>query len=201
MTLADKIVTYSSVFSPILPLLFCWKKLSRYQIVITAFIVTSFTVDLVTTFLVRANITFLHIYGLIESLLLIYFYTLVIHHPRLSFRAIASIFTLLYVLNSWMLEWGQFNAYGRSAECVLIIALALRLFYQFYRDEEDIFIERSPMFWINVALITYFAGALFSFLLSQKILTGPMPWILHNISNILKNGILAVALWRIKPTP
>lgn len=201
MTLADKVVTYSSVFSPILPLLFCWKRLNRHEIVITGFILFSFSVDLVTTYLVRANIPFLHVYGLGESLLLIYFFSLVLRTPgKLSFWLIAVLFTILYVLDSWLLEWGQFNSYGRSGECVLIIVLSLLLFYQFYRDEDDIFIERSPLFWINVSLITYFSGALFSFLLSEKILSGPMPWILHNISNILKNVILAVALWRIKPT-
>jgi hypothetical protein len=206
MTLTDKIITYGSVFSPMIPLLFCWKKkLSRYQIVIILFITFSFTSDLYCTFLHRwifghsVNTPFLHAYGLIEALILIYFYSLILKPINKWLLPVAIIFSLAYLLDSFYLEYGGFNAYGRSLECVLIITFSLMLFFEFYNNEVDIFIDRSPLFWINVALITYFSGALFSFLLSKKILSGPLPWVPHNISNILKNIILGVAVWRIKP--
>jgi hypothetical protein len=76
--------------------------------------------------------------------------------------------------------------------------LAFSLFYQFYKEENDIFIDQSPLFWMNIAILTYFSGAFFSFILSKEILSGPLPWMLHNVCNALKNILFSIALWKIR---
>lgn len=199
MTSVDYVLWYGSVFSPLVPLWFARKKLLPYQSTIVLFILVSFTADLATRYLIEGrNYWLLHIYGFIEAGLLFYFFALVISRLKRLIYGLALLYLAFYCVNSFAWEWNMFNANARTAEAVVMIVLSVLLLHQFYKNEEDIFIDRSPLFWINIAILTYFAGAFFSFILSAEILLGTqMSWRLHNFSNILKNLLLAVALWRI----
>ena len=196
MTNWDYFFVYSSVFSPLIPLLFLLK--GRYNgllRIIILFISLSFLTDLVSVFLFGNNYTVLHLYGLLEALILFWFFNRVIKNQKwIPFLAIA--FSVFYLINSIWFEWGVFNTIGRSVECLIMIFLSLRLFYQFFKLEEDIFIDRSPIFWITIGVLVYFSGAFFTFTLSKYILTDVPFWILHNISNVLKNVFLAIGLWK-----
>jgi hypothetical protein len=199
MAIPDYVLWYGSVFSPLIPLWFVRKKLVPYQRTIVLFILASFTTDLVTTFLLKQNnYWLLHIYGFIEAGLLFWFYAQVINRKKLIY-GLAFLYLAYYVANSLTWEHVEIlNENARAGEAVVMIVLSVLLLHQFYRNEEDIFIDRSPLFWINVAILAYFAGAFFSFKLSNEILLGThMSWRLHNFSNILKNLLLAIALWRI----
>ncbi|WP_339694996.1 hypothetical protein [uncultured Roseivirga sp.] len=197
MTNWDYFFVYSSVFSPLIPLLFLLK--GRYngplQIIIL-FISLSFLTDLVSVFLFGNNYTVLHLYGLLEALILFWFFNSVIKNQKwIPFLALA--YSVFYLINSIWFEWGEFNTMGRSVECLIMIFLSLRLFYQFFKLEEDIFIDRSPIFWITIGVLVYFSGAFFTFTLSKYILTDAPLWILHNTSNVLKNVFLAIGLWKV----
>jgi hypothetical protein len=190
---------YGSIFSAAIPLLFALKKLNRYQTVIVILITVSFLTDLITWYLIRGrNYFFLHIYGILEALILLYFYSLVLGKSRAVVYGVALLYGLFYAVNSVWWEYGVFNTYARSIECLIMIGLAFSLFYQFYKEENDIFIDQSPLFWMNIAILTYFSGAFFSFILSKEILSGPLPWMLHNVCNALKNILFSIALWKIR---
>ncbi len=194
----DYLLWYGSIYSAAIPLLFTWKKLNRYQGIIVIFICLSFATDLLARYVIQGrNYFFLHGYGFLEAAVLLYFYGLVIENGKKTIRVVTIAYLVFYVVNSLYWERDIFNTYGRSVECLVMISLAITVFYEFYSREEDIFIDRSPLFWFNVAILTYFSGAFFSFILSREILSGPMPWLLHNASNIMKNLLLAVGLWRI----
>ena len=196
----DYFFWYGSVFSPVLPLLLVLgKRLSPYQKVMVVFIVVSFTTDLLTTFIFKGNNALgLQAYGLLEAMILFVFYHLSLNKPGRWYYAIVGLFTVIYIADAIWIEPDKFNAIGRSVESVVMIFLALRLFYEFFRQEDDIFLERSPLFWFNIAILMYFTGAFFSFVLSSFILATKPLWILHNLSNMLKNGILAIGLWKVK---
>ena len=199
MTDWDYFFVYSSVFSPLIPLSALIKK--KYDgafVLIILFVIASFASDIISVFLINGtNYTFLHGYGLVEALILFLFYYRVLKTKRWVL-ILAITFVVFYILNSLYFEVGIFNTIGRSVECLAIIFLALWLFYQFFRQEEDIFIERSPLFWINVGLLIYFSGAFFTFVFSKYILTDQPLWILHNVFNVLKNVFLAIGLWKVK---
>jgi hypothetical protein len=199
MTLVDYVLWYGSIFSPLLPLWFARKKLLSYQSIIVLLIVVSFAADLATRYFVEGrNYWLLHIYGFIEAGLLFYFFSLVIDRLKWFVYIVSGCYLIFYLVNSFLWEWSMFNTNARTAEAVVMIVLSVLVLHQFYRNEEDIFIDRSPLFWITIAILTYFAGAFFSFILSSEILLGTqLSWRLHNFSNILKNLLLAVALWRI----
>lgn len=197
MTNWDYFFVYSSVFSPLIPLLFLLKgKYNGSLRIIILFISLSFLTDLVSVFLFGNNYTVLHLYGLLEALTLFWFFNTVIKSQKwISFLTLA--YSVFYLINSIWFEWGVFNTIGRSVECLIMIFLSLRLFYQFYKLEEDIFIDRSPIFWITIGILVYFSGAFFTFTLSKYILTDAPLWILHNTSNVLKNVFLAIGLWKV----
>ncbi len=192
---------YGSVFSPVIPLLFAWQKLNRYQVVIVIFIACSFFSDLFSLYIFNprgGNYHFLQLYGIIEACLLFYFYSLVLKNARTKIIVLLIGYGIFYSIDSFTWEAGTFNSYARVIECLFIVSFSLMLFLQFYKDEDDIFIEKSPLFWFNVALLTYFAGAFFSFILSKYFLPGVFSWKFHNSANMLKNIIMAIGLWKLK---
>jgi hypothetical protein len=200
MDVAYIIIWKGSVFSPVFPLLFAWKKLNHYQAVVIAFILVSFISDLICTYLISSptNYPFLNGYGLAEAMILFYLFSLVLHYDRNRFVILAALYGIYFVVSTLINGVKELNSFARSIECLLMSTLSLILFYQFFTEEEDLFIERNPLFWINIAILTYFSGAFFSFILSREIFSYRIePWLLHNISNIFKNILLAVGLWSI----
>jgi hypothetical protein len=199
----DNILRLCSIFSPLVPLLIVVlrrKKLARYQAVIVIFVTVSFLTDLFSTYIMRGgNYYLLHGYGLLESAILIYFYYLVLKESKKVTAIVGAAFLAFYVVNSLTWEYRVFNTYGSTMECLLMIGFAMALFFQFYKEEEDIFIDQSPLFWMNIGILVYFSGAFFSFILSREILSGPMTWMLHNLCNVLKNLLFAIALWKVHP--
>lgn len=198
------IIKYGSIFSVVFPLLFVKSAVTHPFRWALALIGLSFTTDilLTTVFFGSPNIKALHLYGFAESFLVTTFYYFVLGERKwLKYLFIG--FTLFYAIDALFIEPNQFNAIGSSLEALMIIFLSLRLFYHFFSEEEEVFLERSPTFWINIAFLVYFSGALFSFILSTDILSQSRDrfytsWALNNISNFLKNLLLAVGFWRIK---
>jgi hypothetical protein len=142
------------------------------------------------------NYGFMQLYGIVEASILSYFYWLVLDNARRFITISFFCYAAFYTIDSFYWEAGTFNQYARSIECLLMVTYSFILFYRFYQKEEDIYIEQSPMFWINVALLTYFSGAFISFVFGAKFMPGAS-WKFHNSANMLKNLLLAVALWRV----
>jgi sterol desaturase/sphingolipid hydroxylase (fatty acid hydroxylase superfamily) len=206
MTVADEIFRWGSAFSPVFPLLFVWNRFSREQRVIVAFIGASFASDLLTLFVIRYEYLLRNVlaqlYGFVEAALLLFFYSLILKKGKAVVYTVGALYLTYYVINSLLWEVLVFNPNARAVEAIVMIFLALAFFYQIYQQEEEIFIEHSPLFWINIALLVYFAGAFFSFALSREIVIDPkLTWKFHNFSNILKNILLGIALWKVPRQP
>jgi len=198
----EKIFDWCSIFSPIVPIFFVflrWQKWKGYTAVIIVLITASLLSDILSSISIKMfgdNYLIIIIYGLLETLIFLYFFSLVINNSRKWLFLLFIFYAVFYIIDFTYLEPGKFNTYGRSVESLIMIILTLLLFFQFYINEEDIFFEKSALFWFNVAILTYFSGAFFSFVLSREIMSGEMKWMLHNTSNILKNIILAIGLWK-----
>lgn len=201
---------YGSVLSPVLPLITAWtrrKALDRIFSIIVSLIAIALIADVVNitlAFLHVNNLPVAHVYGLIESTLLIAFFALLLGWKKSMWIILSVGFAIYYVVNSIYFESiFSFNAWSRSAEALLMMVFCVMALRMFYSREEDIFIEKSPHFWIVIGILTYFSGALFSFLLSTDMLSQSSDrfygsWMLHNFSNLLKNIIFTIGLWRIK---
>lgn len=199
MDIWDYVIWYGSAFSPIIPLLLVRKWKEKYLIAISIFILLSFSADIIGGFIIDGNnYNFLHVYGLLECIILFGFYRTVLNKGKNLIIAVGLAFIIFYVYDSFWVEVNQFNTIGRSVESFIMIVLSLSLFFQFFRREDDIFLEKSPLFWINIGILIYFSGALFSFVMSSVILTTKLSWVFHNVSNILKNVFIAIGLWKAK---
>lgn len=154
------------------------------------------------------NMSVIQAYGVIHGVILLLFFRELFSHRAAIITALLVAFVIFYIGDSlWIAGLSQPNAISQTLLSFLTISLCVAYFYHIYVDETDIFIERSPDFIVVLGFLFYATGAFFSWLLSTDILTTSTPadqfygsWILHNIANIIKNSIFALALWRAQKT-
>lgn len=207
----DDALMYTSILSPLPGLLIGQRHWRSYTVLLRIILLVmtlSFVSDIAMITLLFSNahnLPVANIYGLLEGLLLSYFF-----YKRLPtfhfFIAIAVVlFVAAYLADTiFITQLIEFNAYSRTFEAAIMIFFSTLFFYTIFQNETDIFIDKSAEFWVVVGILVYFSGAFFSFLLSTDILSlSPdrfySSWILHNVSNILKNVIFTAGLWRAKP--
>jgi len=203
------ILTYLSIFSACIPIivgmLLFTKKVKKSIFIIIFLVSISFLSDLVSLYFAfnsQRNYWVINIYRVIEILLIGYFFYL-----NLGVKKIVLFITILFLLVFlYLLIFVNFNSFYGSTfaiHAIINIALCLMIFYEFYKNEQEIFIDKTPLFWLNIGFLAYFAGALFSFLLSNYLLTrypefSKEAWKFHNIANILKNILFAIGLWKVR---
>jgi len=94
-----------------------------------------------------------------------------------------------------------FNSRTSYIGALFVIILALWYLYGLFREMPIANILNMPMLWVSFGVLFYFAGTLFLFLFNNYlILNQPqnhqLIWVLHNVLNIIKNLLFAVALWK-----
>lgn len=203
----NEVLIYSSMSSPIVALIIAGKsyqRLPRSAQYMYLLMGLSLLFDLTSFTLSKLGIPNLHIINL---------YLLVLGYSSISFfwaidktyfrilRPGRMLFVLAFLLNLLFFEGpDKLNAMAFSVCSLLIISICLVFFYKIYSEEKITSLEKSGSFWVAVGLLFYFSGAMYSFLLSADILKGSPDnfynsWILHNISNTLKNILITVGLW------
>ena len=68
------------------------------------------------------------------------------------------------------------------------------------KDLPTVEVFRLPIFWVNVAVLVYFSGNLFVFMLSDYLVTVLKDnlivyWSFHNFLSIVKNILLAIGFY------
>lgn len=109
------------------------------------------------------------------------------------------IFSLINITNiqgPWV-----FNSITNVVASLILIGFCLFYFYKLLNDLPIVHIQQLPMLWITFAVLTYYAGNFFLFLVNNYLTAGaagsqPVMWILHNLLNIIKNTLFAIALWQ-----
>lgn len=91
------------------------------------------------------------------------------------------------------------SATNTLASLILII-VAILFFFKLLNDLKVENVHRLPILWIALATLFYYSGNLFIFLSSNYLLNKTDffgdAWTQHNILNITKNLLFAVALWQ-----
>lgn len=199
-----KALLYGSNFSPILPILIggylIKKNSTRYIYIILALIFISFGSDMITFYYGRAignTYWVINCYFIGEIFLTGYFFYYVLNPKKLIaiLTAISlSIFLCLIIFIDFNTYYGSFlaiNSLINMTWCILF-------FYTLFKEEKEIYIERLPIFWFSIALLTYFSGSFFTFILSTQILNSPLPYSFLHLANILKNILFAIGLWKVR---
>jgi hypothetical protein len=110
-------------------------------------------------------------------------------------------YLVYYIINLLFFEdfvmlLGNANSIGG----LIVILMLLYFFYQQLNAGNSESIHKTPINLILFAFLFYYCGTLFVFLTSNYFLsflkgTNFQIWMIHNFCNILKNILIAVALW------
>ncbi len=120
------------------------------------------------------------------------------------FYGIIPCFFVLNILESLIMGTKSFDNLSISVESICFILYSLFFFY--YALENLLFenLLEIPEFWINSAILFYFAGNFFLFLFRAKILVeDPMEinllWAtIHTFFNLVYNLFLVIGFWKTK---
>lgn len=112
------------------------------------------------------NLPILHVYTIIEYLLLLWFYSIILKAfiPRLFFLVLAFLFPLFALADSFLLEGiYKSNTYSRSVEALIFIFLSVSWFVKIAGRDENTRLSYSGINYINFGFFIYFSGSLVLF--------------------------------------
>ena len=204
------LLIYGSNLSPLIALLIAiksyikGKRLDRISISVLALVTISFTADLSSYFFALvfgSNYWIINCYFILEIALTGFLFGFILNHKIIItlYILISLGFATLNTVVGFHYYHGEFLAISGLLS-IIMCCLSLNSLYQ---NESNLYIENVPTFWYVVGLLTYFSGALFSFILSSDILKQQhlhfeYSWAFHNIANILKNLLFAIGLWKVR---
>jgi hypothetical protein len=204
----DRILVYSSTFSALVPLLFGLPNFFRSNPIILKLLciltAVSFLADVSSFVLIRVGVNPNYAgssYQFLEFYLLTFIYYQAFLQPSISKILILAglIFCFFSLLDLLYLQHEGINSYTKSFSAIFFIVLSIAYFYQLLRDMPSLQIHHLPMFWINAAVLFYFAGNFFLFILSDyliKVMNNNLIvyWSFHNLVNVIKNVLFAVGM-------
>lgn len=119
-------------------------------------------------------------------------------------RSVMALFVMFALINTLFFQsLEEFNSHVTFVESLSLIVFAILYFYKMLRALEHRRLERVPMFWINMSVLTYFSGALILFHVANELIPLPLEergaiWGTHAVFNIVHYFLYGVALW-VKP--
>ncbi|MFY8037118.1 MAG: hypothetical protein ACOVMQ_08125 [Cyclobacteriaceae bacterium] len=185
--------------------LFRFRQLNTDQRILFALICVAVVTEVCARILWNFQLNNLFLYNLyivIEFLLLCLIYSHPLAkmiHVKYFYFAMGS-FVLFAVVNALFFQSPhQFNSHVNFTECLLLMLLAILFFYQETRDLVHRHLLRTPLFWINASVITYFSGALVLFYVANDIIPMTLKergvvWGVHALFNIVHYALYTVAL-------
>lgn len=195
-----------SVFIPLCLALAHKKRIPDELIPIYWILIVSLTCDVISISLLKYAIsinTLLigNIYLFAQFSLLVWIFVKQLQSKKVI-NIVYIFFIFFYVINISFFQgpW-IFNSISNVLASLILIALCLYYFYRLLYDMPTVHIHSLPMLWISFAVLTYYAGNFFLFLVSNYLVEGAREshriiWILHNLLNITKNILFAIALWQ-----
>lgn len=149
------------------------------------------------------NLPLLHIYPLIELAILAVLYQRTLrtwYHPYVIPLLTAlmigfSVFNSVFIQSIFV-----FSSNSITLVSGVLIIYSISYFVKLLRDPPVDFLDRSPMFWINCAILIYFSGSFMIFMYSNYMLpkskdTQMVIWGIHAILNMVRFFLFSIALW------
>ena len=139
-------------------------------------------------------------YRLPEFILLLCIYYFAFEgKARTAFIIIGLVYVCFFLAGLYLLQ-GKANAISTTVSSLVFIIFSILYFFKLLSHLPTTQIQGLPMFWVNTAVLVYFAGSFFVFLLRNYLIevlhdNQIVYWSFHNILNILKNLLFAIGLW------
>lgn len=167
------LIVPASVLIPISIALIKYKWTDRVLLLIFYYLLLDGAVNLIAVVLSDYqinNLPLLHIYTILEFLLLSFFYIKILKDPlaRNIIKFLMLIFPVLCVINFLFFQSiFRFNTYTRPLEVLLIMAYCLTYFAQANEANDIKAWSSNSIIWINIGILLYFSGALFVYSFSN----------------------------------
>ncbi|GAB2819487.1 hypothetical protein [Ferruginibacter profundus] len=153
-----------------------YSKLKLYAKTIFWYLVISAVVNTIGTILGRGyhinNLPLIHLFTLIEMLLLFYFYRTILDIEKKNkwFNILVGAFVLVNFANMLFFQSiFQYNSYTRTIEAFICILLSLNYFAKLAATETKV--VSQPGFFFNAGIFLYFSGAFMLFIFSNLLIT------------------------------
>jgi hypothetical protein len=141
-------------------------------------------------------------YRLAEFVLLLMIYYIAFKNPRrlIPFIGLALFYVMFLAYNVVYVQREKINTYTLIVLAAVFIVFAVLYFYKVMKDRPTQELHRLPMFWINVAVLVYFAGNLFLWIIVHYLVTVLkndliVYWSFHNVLSMIKNFLYAAAFY------
>jgi hypothetical protein len=141
-----------------------------------------------------------NLFILVEFLMISFYYRERIFRNKLLFGSIVLIGSMFFITSTTVKSVFAFNAFGASVFFFVYIVYGIVGLYKMLQAQNELFLERSSFFWVNVAFIIYASGNFLLFLFMDYLRqhddkTLLMLWATSfQILNIIKNIVLGIAL-------
>lgn len=196
-----EIIKFLSIFSPLIALAAGYRQ--RFTL-LWYYVLAGLFFDLLLPLLKRGlevnHFWAGNLFVLLEFLMIAFYYRGKIFRNKLLFGGVAVAGSIFFISSTITKSVFVFNAFGASVFFFTYIIFGIIGLYRMLQAQNELFLERSSFFWVNVAFIIYASGNFLLFLFmdylrqhDDKILL--MLWATtFQILNIIKNILLGVAL-------
>lgn len=183
-----------------------YKRLSQDQRILLIVLFSALAVELAgrVLWMNELNNLFLyHFYAVAEFLLMAVLYQRNLNGMirPVFITSVMIVFVVFAIANTVFFQsLAEFNSNVTFVECLLMIVLSIFYFYKLLRDLDHKKLERVPMFWVNMSVLTYFSGALILFHVANDLIPLPLKergavWGTHALFNIVHYFLYGVALY------
>ncbi len=209
---AETLFTLFCTHSSILPIAVAagrYRHLSMPVRIIVAWLLFSLATeiavtDIITSVLRLPNIVYYNFYTLFEfSFLALFFYRATGQRwLQKSLIALSPLFLAFCFYDMAVLEgWHVLNALSLGLSSLLMLVLILVLLFETSHDLSLTFMEESPLFWILIGLLLYFAGTFFLYIFVNQMITADLQaasrlWVLNTFSLLVRNILFTVGILR-----
>jgi len=206
-----------SILVPTLVLLFKRKILPYPLKILSLYLLASCLINAVAVILAvnnRPNLWLLHIYTIVESVLLLFFFRAVISSPKVRriIGVLLALFPMVCVIDLLLFEpASRFNSYPRSAEALLFVFLAVSYWMVGSGHDRYGSWAANPYNWVVSGVLLYFASSFSLFLFSDAMLSDrkikPTPaltqiisivWSVHGTLVIIQYLLFAIGISKCK---
>lgn len=174
----DLIIIRISQASVLIPLYFGllnYNKLNRSYKIFVYYFVLSVLIEIAASIVknhLGNNLFILHIFVPIEFIFFAYLFYEYFESRRIKIYIYFAILLLIScaVVNVVFNGFKEHNSLPRSLESIFLILLTLGYFYQYFRDNNEVFVYLQPMFWLCSGVLIYYSIDFFSFMLINQLL-------------------------------
>lgn len=200
-----------SAYSVIIPLvvgLFKLQQMSRSEKYWLYLMGVSLLVEIAGVFLIEryANNQYIyHVYTILEFTLISLFYAGVVQSRAFSWviKGLILLFGGVVFFDNYFNGYTSMDNISTATESIVFLLYANILFFSLLKRPVYLNVAATPVFWLNSAVMLYFAGNLFIFIFSNYLETNSPKifvqiWGIHSVLNIIFYLLITIAFWKTK---